>query len=69
MGKAVGRGKIPPPQAWKDPVTRAVENIDVPIWELVEIAERQVEYPVTHPPPPPGSGVRRAVYPIPPDMR
>jgi hypothetical protein len=57
MGKAVGRGVIPRPQAWKNPLERAIEDIDVPIEELVEIARDFVEHPVTHPPPPPGSGM------------
>jgi hypothetical protein len=65
VGKAVGRGHIPPPQAWKNPLQRAIEDIDVPIEELVEIARDFVEHPVTHPPPPPGSGMGRRIQ-VPP---
>jgi hypothetical protein len=48
----------PPPGVWKNPVQRAVEDIDVPIEELVAIAEDSVVNPHrhAHPLPPQTSG-------------
>lgn len=47
----------PPPRSW-DPLQRAVEDMSLSIYELVEIAENLVVNPQPHPPPPKSSGVR-----------
>jgi hypothetical protein len=60
MGKRP-RNAPPPPNPWKTPLERAIEDIDVPIEELVEIARDSVVnwQNHLHPLPPPGSGERR----------
>ena len=47
----------PPPRSW-DPLQRAVEDMSLSIYELVEVAEDLVVNPQPHPPPPRSSGVR-----------
>jgi hypothetical protein len=59
MPAVSGRGRapcLPPPRSW-DPLQRAVEDISISIYDLVEIAENLVVNPQPHPPPPHGSGM------------